>query len=88
VFFDPTSFGISYTGLELPSPDGTVIAPPGMEQRLTELRFRAVRLIGWNQYNQQTIRKAAVPFAVSVAPPVDYTDMNGGTGPARSKRPR
>jgi 2-methylaconitate isomerase len=77
VFFDPASFGIGYTGLELASADGTVIAPPGMEQRLQELRLKAVKLIGWKQYNQQTIRQAAVPFAVSVAPPADYTDMNG-----------
>ena len=46
---------------------------------MTELRLKAVKLIGWNQYNQQTIRQAAVPFAVSVAPPADYTHMNGET---------
>jgi len=39
VFFDATSFGIGCTGLELPSPDGTVTAPPGMEERITELRL-------------------------------------------------
>lgn len=52
-FFDPTSFGIGYTGLELPSPDGTITAPSGMEQRITELRLKVANLIGWNQYTQE-----------------------------------
>ena len=79
VFFDPTSFGIGCTGLELPSPDGTVLTPPGMEQRLQELRLKVVQLIGWNQYTLDTIRQAALPFAVSVTTPRDYTDLDGET---------
>jgi 2-methylaconitate isomerase len=79
VFFDPTSFGIGYTGLELPSPDGTVVAPSGMEQRLTELRLKVVELIGWNQYTLETIRKSALPFAVSVTTPGDYMNLDGDT---------
>jgi 2-methylaconitate cis-trans-isomerase PrpF len=78
-FFDPTSFGIGYTGLELPSPDGTITAPSGMAQRITELRLKVARLIGWTQYTQETVRQSALPFAVSVTPPGDYTDMNGKT---------
>jgi 2-methylaconitate isomerase len=77
VFFDPTSVGIGYTGLELSSPDGTVRESPGMEQRLQELRLKVVQLIGWNQYTMDTIRKVAVPFAVSVTTPRDYTGMDG-----------
>jgi hypothetical protein len=46
VFFDPASFGIGSTGLELPSPDGTVLEPPGMEDRITELRLKVVQRIG------------------------------------------
>lgn len=81
VFFDPASFGIGSTGLELPSPDGTVLEPPGMEDRITELRLKVVQLIGWNQYALDSIRKAALPFAVSVTVtrPRDYTTIDGGT---------
>jgi 2-methylaconitate isomerase len=79
VFFDPASFGIGSTGLELPSPDGTVLEPPGMEDRITELRLKVVQRIGWNQYALDSIRKAALPFAVSVTGPRDYTTMDGGT---------
>lgn len=82
-FFDPTSFGIGYTGLELPSPDGIITAPSGMEQRITELRLKVARLIGWTQYTQETVRQSALPFAVSVTPPGDYTDMNGKTAQAK-----
>ena len=78
-FFDPTSFGIGCTGLELPSPYGTVLVPPGMEQRLQELRLKVVQLIGWNQYTLDTIRQAALPSAVSVTAPRDYTGMDGET---------
>jgi len=77
VFFEPASFGIGSTGLELPSPDGTVREPPGMEPRLQELRLKVAQLIGWNQYTPDTIRKAALPFAVSVTAPKDYTGMDG-----------
>jgi len=76
-FFEPLSFGIGCTGLELPSPDGTVVMPLGMESRITELRLKVARLIGWNQYTLDSIRKAAIPFAVSVTTPRDYTDLNG-----------
>jgi 2-methylaconitate isomerase len=78
-FFDPTSFGIGYTGLELPSSNGTVTAPSGMEERITELRLKVAKLIGWNQYTQEMVRQSPLPFAVSVTPPGNYTDMNGKT---------
>ena len=78
-FFRAADFGIGCTGLELPSPDGTIIEPPGMLARLTELRLRIAELIGWTQYDLDTIGKATLPFAVSVAPPADYTDLDGGT---------
>ncbi len=76
-FFEPRSFGIGCTGLELPHPDGTVVQPPGMESRLTELRLKVAKLIGWNQYTFDSIRKAALPFAVSVTTPRDYRDLDG-----------
>jgi PrpF protein len=50
-----------------------------MEQRLTELRLKVVKLIGWNQYTLETIRKAALPFAVSVTTAKDYVDLNRDT---------
>ena len=78
-FFRAADFGIGCTGLELPSPDGTIIEPPGMLARLTELRLRIAELIGWTQYDLDTIGKATLPFAVSVAAPADYTDLDGGT---------
>jgi 2-methylaconitate isomerase len=77
VFFDPTSFGIGCTGLELPSPDGTAREPPSMEPRVQELRLKVAQLIGWNQYTLDTIRQAALPFAVSVTASKDYTGMDG-----------
>ena len=76
-FFRAEDFGIGCTGLELPAPDGTIIQPPGMLARLTELRLKIAELIGWDQYTIDTIGKATLPFAVSVAPPADYTDLDG-----------
>jgi hypothetical protein len=48
-----------------------------MESRLTELRLKVAQLIGWNQYTLDSIRQAALPFAVSVTTPGDYTDLDG-----------
>lgn len=76
-FFDATALGIGCTGLELPAPDGTIITPPEMLPRLTELRLRIAELIGWDQYSLDTIGKATLPFAVSVTAPADYTDLDG-----------
>jgi len=76
-FFEPRSFGIGCTGLELPNRDGTVVQPVGMESRLTQLRLKVAKLIGWNQYTVDSISKAALPFAVSVTTPRDYTDLDG-----------
>jgi 2-methylaconitate isomerase len=76
VFFDAGSFGNGSTGLELPSPSGGVLEPPGMEDRVQELRLKVAHLIGWNQYTPQTMRQAALPFAVSVTAPKDYIGMD------------
>jgi 2-methylaconitate isomerase len=76
-FFDAASFGIGCTGLELPTPSGAVVEPSGMEARLTELRLKVAKLIGWEQYSLESIRKALVPFAVSVTGPRDYKDLGG-----------
>lgn len=77
VFFDPASLGIGCTGLELPTPSGAIVGPPGMEARLAELRLKAAELIGWNQYTRESIRQALNPYAVSVTAPRDYTDLEG-----------
>ena len=76
-FFRAADFGLGCTGLELPAPDGSIVEPPGMLPRLTELRLRIAELIGWDQYTIDTIGKATLPFAVSVAPPADYADLDG-----------
>ena len=76
-FFDPASFGIGCTGLELPTPSGDLVEPAGMESRLTELRLKVAQLVGWGQYTLESIRKAINPFAVSVTTPRDYKDMDG-----------
>ena len=76
-FFRADQFGLGCTGLELPAPDGSIRQPPGMLKRLTELRLRIAQLIGWNQYTIDTIGKATLPFAVSVAAPTTYTDLDG-----------
>ncbi|MEZ5114958.1 MAG: PrpF domain-containing protein [Candidatus Nanopelagicales bacterium] len=76
-FFRADQFGIGCTGLELPAPDGTIIAPPGMLARLTELRLKIAQLIGWDQYTIDTIGKATLPFAVSVTGAASYTDLDG-----------
>lgn len=76
-FFSAEQFGIGCTGLELPSPTGEILAPPGMLARLTELRLKIAKLIGWNQYTLDSIAEATLPFAVSVAAPADYTDLDG-----------
>ncbi|WP_051335428.1 PrpF domain-containing protein [Methylocapsa acidiphila] len=76
-FFRAEEFGLGCTGLELPSPTGAILTPPGMLARLTELRLKIAQLIGWNQYTLQTIGEATLPFAVSVAAPAAYTDLDG-----------
>lgn len=76
-FFRAKDFGIGCTGLELPDADGTIVQPPGMLSRLTELRLRIAELIGWDQYTIDTIGKATLPFAVSVTEPADYVDLDG-----------
>lgn len=78
-FFNAEQFGAGCTGLELPAPDGTIIEPPGMLARLTELRLKIAELIGWNDYTIETIGKATLPFAVSVTSPQDYVDLDGST---------
>ena len=76
-FFRAEQFGLGCTGLELPAPDGSIIHPPGMLKRLTELRLKIAELIGWSQYTIDTIGKATLPFAVSVTGPSDYVDLDG-----------
>ncbi|MDQ1250242.1 MAG: hypothetical protein QG597_4621 [Actinomycetota bacterium] len=76
-FFDARKFGIGCTGLELPTPSGEIIAPPGMLPRLTELRLKIAELIGWNEYTADTIAQATLPFAVSVSAPQDYSGLGG-----------
>ncbi|MCB0917454.1 MAG: 3-methylitaconate isomerase [Actinobacteria bacterium] len=78
-FFNAEQFGIGCTGLELPAPDGSILAPPNMLPRLTELRLKIAELIGWDQYSKDTIGKATLPFAVSVTHPKDYSDLDGHT---------
>jgi 2-methylaconitate cis-trans-isomerase PrpF len=78
-FFRAADFGLGCTGLELPAPDGSIVQPDGMLSRLTELRLKIAELIGWDGYTLESIGKATLPFAVSVAPPADYTDLDGGT---------
>ncbi len=75
-FFDPASFGIGCTGLELPNQDGGVVTPQGMASRLAELRLKVAKFIGWKQYSLDSIRRAALPIAVSVTAPCDYTDLD------------
>lgn len=76
-FFDAEGFGLGYSGLELPNPDNTLKGPPGMLSRLEELRMKIANHIGWTDYTFETIGKAALPFAVSVARPADYCTMIG-----------
>jgi 2-methylaconitate isomerase len=74
-FFDASKFGIGCTGLEIPDPDGKVVKPQGMEERITELRLKVARRIGWDQYTRDSVRKVAAPIAVSVTPPATYLDL-------------
>ena len=78
-FFDASAFGIGCTGLELPAPSGAILAPPGMLARLTELRLKIAQLIGWKGATLDSIAKATLPFAVSVAPPASYVGLDGET---------
>jgi 2-methylaconitate cis-trans-isomerase PrpF len=75
VFFAPPYLGC--TGLELPDPSGALDAFGGLEDRITELRFKAVKLIGWDHYTLESTRTSTLPFAVSVAEPRDYQDLDG-----------
>jgi 2-methylaconitate cis-trans-isomerase PrpF len=79
VFFNAGDFGIGYTGLELPNPDNTLTGPPGIGDRLAELRAKASRLLGasWKDQTPETITRSTLPFAVSIASPADYTTMVG-----------
>jgi 2-methylaconitate cis-trans-isomerase PrpF len=76
-FFDASQFGNGCMGLELPGPDGRIVEPPGMAERVTELRLKVARMIGWNKYTLDSIRKATNPIAVSVIPPTTYKDLDG-----------
>jgi 2-methylaconitate cis-trans-isomerase PrpF len=75
VFFAPASLG--FTGLELPDPSGALDAYEGLEERIIELRYKAAKLAGWNNYTLESTRAATIPFAVSVTEPRDYQDMCG-----------
>jgi 2-methylaconitate cis-trans-isomerase PrpF len=75
-FYEPASLGIS-TGLELPDPSLAIVEPPGMKDRIIELRLKIAQLIGWNQYTLKTIGDVALPWAVSVLKPTDYAGMFG-----------
>jgi len=76
-FFDAASFGLGYTGLELPDPSGKVIQPAGMLKRLQELRLQIARRLGWTDYTLETIGKTFLPFAVSVTGPAGYMTLPG-----------
>ncbi|MEK7992612.1 MAG: PrpF domain-containing protein [Planctomycetota bacterium] len=78
-FFRAEEIGLGCTGLELPSPTGAVVTPPGLSARLAELRLGIAQLIGWNQYTLDTIATVPLPFAVSVTVPAPYTDLDGHT---------
>ena len=68
VFFKPADFGIGLTGLELPNPDGSLTGPPGVQDRLAELRLKASHLMGWTQMTAEQSINSVMPFAVSIAP--------------------
>ncbi|MCK9151361.1 PrpF domain-containing protein [Methanobacterium alcaliphilum] len=73
-FFDAEEFGC--TGLELPNPDGSLRKPYGIEEKIAEFRLKVAKLIGWDQYDMDTIKKSALPFAVSITRSKSYSDMN------------
>lgn len=74
-FFDAEMLGC--TGLELPAPTGAILEPDGMLDKVSELRLRVARLIGWDHYTPASIKETALPMAVSVTAPVEYGDING-----------
>ena len=77
VFFKAEDFGIGLTGLELPNPDWSLRGPPGAQKRLAELRLKASHLMGWTKMTAEQSINSTMPFAVSIAPPADYTSMTG-----------
>lgn len=77
VFFKAADFGIGLTGLELPNPDWSLKGPPGAQKRLAELRLKASHLMGWTKMTAEESINSTMPFAVSIAPPADYTSMTG-----------
>jgi 2-methylaconitate cis-trans-isomerase PrpF len=56
-----------------------VAVSPLMSSIVQELRLKVAHLIGLNQYTLETMRQAALPFAVSVAAAKDYVGMDGVT---------
>lgn len=76
-FFEPRSFGIGCTGLELPEASGAVVEPAGMAAWLAELRLKVAKRIGWSHYTLDSIRQAALPWAISVTAPSDYRGLVG-----------
>jgi 2-methylaconitate cis-trans-isomerase PrpF len=76
VFFKAADFGLSLTGLELSNPDGTLIGPPGVQDRLAELRLKASHLMGWTKMTADQSINSTMPFATSIAPPADYTTLD------------
>ena len=77
VFFKAADFGIGLTGLELPNPNWSLKGPPGIHDRIAELRLKASHLMGWTTMTAEESRHSTMPFAVSIAPPADYTTMTG-----------
>jgi PrpF protein len=56
-----------------------VAVSPLMSSIVQELGLKVAHLIGLNQYTLETMRQAALPFAVSVAAAKDYVGMDGVT---------
>jgi 2-methylaconitate isomerase len=77
VFFKAADFGLGLTGLELPNPDWSLKGPPGAQKRLAELRLKVSHLMGWTTMTAKESINSTMPFAVSIAPPADYTSFTG-----------
>ena len=56
-----------------------VAVSPLMSSIVQELRLKVAHLIGLNQYTLETMRQAALPFAVSVTAAKDYVGMDDVT---------
>jgi len=76
-FFKAADFGLGLTGLELPNPDWSLKGPPGAQKRLAELRLKISHLMGWTKMTAEESINSTMPFAVSIAPPTDYTSLTG-----------